>query len=258
MPGDAEPTCVLLHGMLGAPSMFEPLLASLERRGRAPRRVIAPVLPGHGHQPWGLEARSFDQAVGDLAARLPAGPLLACGYSLGARLSIALAAREPRRFLSVIAVGGHPGIDAAPEIDARRQWELGMASLVRERGMAALVDAWEKLDLFATQARLPAELSERQRAARLAHDPAGIAWAFEVLGTGSMPLLSSRLPAAGARITWVAGVRDEKFSAIARDAAARGLGRAVIVADAGHNVALEAPDALATVLLESNQPQGVS
>ncbi|MFO0555252.1 MAG: hypothetical protein U0271_43145 [Polyangiaceae bacterium] len=92
---------------------------------------------------------------------------------------------------------------------------------------------------------------EAQRRRRLAWDPARAARALRVLGTGAMPLLEPRLAQrAGHEVHLVAGELDEKFSSIARDAAPRIGARVHVIPNAGHNVVLEAPRALAALLAE--------
>ena len=123
-----------------------------------------------------------------------------------------------------------------------------MADLARTRGMEALVEAWEALPLFASQRELPAAVFALQRATRLAHRPDCVARAFEVLGSGAMPLLGPRLVQRHAEILLVAGRRDERYRE-ANERAAEVLGcHRVVVAGAGHNVALEAPATLARLI----------
>ena len=88
-------------------------------------------------------------------------------------------------------------------------------------------------------------------AARLRHDPHGLARSLRILGLGRMPDLWPRLPALELPVRLVVGERDEKFCTIARKMADR-LAHATIeiVPGAGHNVGLERPEALAAILAE--------
>src|SRR5689334_19678966 len=104
------PKLVLLHGMLGSPAMWQPVIAALPPGARA----TTITLPFHGLAAWGESITSFDGAVEALASQLPPGPLVLAGYSLGGRLALALAdARSDIR--AVIAIGAQLGIadDAA-------------------------------------------------------------------------------------------------------------------------------------------------
>jgi pimeloyl-ACP methyl ester carboxylesterase len=68
---------------------------------------------------------------------------------------------------------------------------------------------------------------------RLRHEASAVAQALTALGSGGMPRLSSRVPTC-----FVAGERDERYVALA-DRSVPGV---------GHNVVLEAPEALAPLL----------
>src|SRR5207244_3830457 len=79
--------------------------------------VARPRLPGHGLSPSPLPG-SFDAAVDELAAKL-APPTWIVGYSMGARLGLALALRHPERCRGALLVGAQPGLRGA-EGAARR------------------------------------------------------------------------------------------------------------------------------------------
>ncbi len=229
---------VLLHGFTGCPAAWDEVRARLGEESLAP--------PLFGHHPSQLDERGFLDEVDRLAALVPDGAHLV-GYSLGARLALALLARHPRRVRRATLVGVHPGLpdeERAARAAADERW-AGLA----ERDLAAFVDAWEAQPLFATQAHLPAPVRERQRRQRLAHSPTGIARALRRLGLAAMPPIDSSKVAAP--VTLVAGAADEKFVAVARHLVAR-LPRAslTVVDGAGHNVALEQPARLAQLMEE--------
>ena len=76
--------------------------------------------------------------------------------------------------------------------------------------------------------------------------------ALRGLGTGALSSLWDRLGGVGMPVTLVVGERDEKFTAIAtRMASALPHAQVVVVPGVGHAVHLEAPDAVARVLLGS-------
>src|SRR5262249_9298200 len=148
-------------------------------------------------------------------------------------------------------LGVPPGLVAPAERAERVAADERWARLAETEGIAAFVAAWEAQPLFASQARLPAEVRARHRRRRLAHDPRGLAAAFRGLGLGAMPDLWPALPALRLPVTFVAGELDPQFRALASRAVAATPGAARrLVPGAGHDVVLEAPRAVAAALLE--------
>ena len=245
-----DASLVFLHGFLGTPATWDATRAHL-----GAHRGEAPWLPWHGPDPWTPRARaSFESVVDELVERVvgervsgvgDGAPPWLVGYSLGGRLAMGMLARHPQRFAGALLVGAHAGLRTEPERAARSAEDDARAEVLQRDGLLAFVDGWERLPLFATQAALPAEVRARQRASRLAHHPEALAQALRVLGLGRMPAWWRALAEVRDRVCIVVGERDEKFAALSASLAAE-IGLEVeTVAQAGHNVALEAPQALA-------------
>ncbi|MDB4927817.1 MAG: menH [Myxococcaceae bacterium] len=228
-----------LHGFLGAPAQWD----GVREEGEAW------WLPGHGPSPRVRPGAGFAEVV-DALSPWTRGRRVLVGYSLGARLALALALRHPGDLRAVVLVGGTPGLEDAGERAQRVAADDALAATIARDGLDAFVDRWEALPLFATQRALPPEVLAAQRTWRAQHAPEGIAWALSTLSTGRMPPLWDALATAGVAVHAVAGERDEKFTRIAEEMVRRGEGRVVHhrVAGAGHNVALENPAAVARVV----------
>jgi pimeloyl-ACP methyl ester carboxylesterase len=98
-------------------------------------------------------------------------------------------------------------------------------------------------------AELPRDVAAEVHADRLRSTPAGLARALRGLGTGALPSLWDRLGELAIPVTFLAGERDEKFTALAHEMAASVRdARVTIVPGAGHAVHLEAPVAVAAEL----------
>ena len=232
--GAGGPPLVLLHGFLGAPSSWDAVLESLPHHGPA----WCPWLPGHG--PALPTPVHWDAAVQALVDALPEDAVLA-GYSLGARLALAAALRAGDRLRCTLLVGGHVGLGDGAARAERATLDAVRAAALRSGPLEDFVVDWEALPLFATQRALPAALQARQRAARLAHDAQGLAWAFEVAGLAQMPDLRPAVVAARQPLCFMTGARDERFSALAAALVRPPWVTHRQVSGVGHNLLLEAP-----------------
>ncbi len=233
-----------LHGFLGAPAQWTEVLA---RTGDP--LTACPRLPGHGRAPW-MPAGGFTDVVDAFAPHVfTDAPVTLVGYSLGARLALALALRHPTRVARVVLVGVAYGIDSPRDRADRARADEALAASLERDGVAAFVRAWESLPLFDTQRALPAAVSATQRAWRTDHTARGLAWSLRTLGLGQQPPYRDAFARSTLPVTLVTGARDEKFTAIARELVRLRAGVAhVVVAGAGHNVGLEEPGAVARAI----------
>jgi 2-succinyl-6-hydroxy-2,4-cyclohexadiene-1-carboxylate synthase len=227
---------VLLHGFTGSPASWDAVLTRVPTR-----EARRPALLGHGEAAPGV--RSFDDEVDRLAALLGPEPVHLAGYSLGARLALALAVRHPERVARLLLVGVHPGLGSETERDERRRADARWIELLERCGIEAFADAWGAQPLFATQSRLPDAFRARRRKERLAHDPKELARSLRITGLAEMPDLRPDLGRVRAEVTLLTGKLDAKFSALA-DALASILpsARRAVAPGAGHDLLLERPD----------------
>lgn len=234
---------VFLHGLLGAPSSWRVVAQELQHQGGLHAETVA------GHGPAPRMHASLVSAVDAIADRWAEQPAHFVGYSLGGRLALALAALRPECTLSVVAIGAHPGLKDEGERLRRQRWEMDLCDILVSDGLEAFVAHWEQLPMWESQAALSSELLHHQRETRLSHSPAGVAWALQTLGTGSMPSFHGALQNTEIPITLVAGARDEKFAALNNATATLNPSiTAEMVPDVGHNVVLEAPVELAALI----------
>ena len=124
--------------------------------------------------------------------------------------------------------------------------DAACATRLRADGLEAFMDFWEQLPLFASQRDLPPDVRERLRAGRMANDAEALARTFEQAGQHVMPSRAETLEtlavlrAGGTPLLYLAGERDEKYRALAAQAAEAGA-TVCIIPGAGHNAHLEAP-----------------
>jgi 2-succinyl-6-hydroxy-2,4-cyclohexadiene-1-carboxylate synthase len=245
---------MLLHGFTGSGASWQ-----TQRRLFAPS-AFCPDLPGHGANlpaddvrtaftpPTPPAAYRIEATADALAVQLAAlpQPRTLLGYSLGGRVALTLAVRHPQLLDCLILESASPGIADDGERTERRARDEALAEDIERRGMAWFVEMWEAQPLFASHARLPADVRAAQRAARLANDPHGLAASLRGMGAGVMPPLWEALAHLAVPTLLISGADDAKYTAIARQMAAlMPQAQHVIIAGSGHTPHLEQAAAFA-------------
>jgi 2-succinyl-6-hydroxy-2,4-cyclohexadiene-1-carboxylate synthase len=170
------------------------------------------------------------------------------GYSLGGRLCLHAALRDPGRYAGVVTVGASAGIEDAAERSARAGADAKLATWMESASIEDVVAVWERQPLFADQGEA---LVEDQRAGRLSHDPRELASLLRSAGQGALGPVWGELRRLGPPLLALAGARDERYAEAARRlAGAAPRGRAAIVENAGHAPHLQHPEAVAALLVD--------
>lgn len=239
---------VLLHGFTGSPPSWQPVIDALPTSLAA----IAMALPGH--HPGSPVVPGFEANLDVMAGALASAGLRGChlvGYSLGARAALGLALRHPGLAAALTLIGGHPGLDDARERRQRVESDRAWTALLRQRGLAAFLAAWEAQPIFATQAQISPDARARQQRIRACHEPEALAQSLEQMGLGAMPSYGPRLVELDIPVTWIVGALDHKFLGLASAMKRARVDRPatlVVVPGSGHNVPLERPHELAALL----------
>jgi 2-succinyl-6-hydroxy-2,4-cyclohexadiene-1-carboxylate synthase len=194
-----------------------------------------------------FESWTLEERVDEILDAAPSGSALV-GYSMGGRLALHAALRDPDRFASLVLVGVTAGIEDPGEREDRRRSDESLAEWMERRSIEEVVARWEANPVFATQS---AELRERQRPGRLSHDPQLLAQLLRSAGQGATPPVWGCLGDLRCPVLLTAGEQDRRYATAARrmreqipDARVR------LVANAGHAPQLEAPDEFAALLRE--------
>ena len=208
---------ILLHGFAQSSASWNATASELAATGRP---VYALDLVGHGGserpanpRAYALDAQgeallAFARLIADVEGVRPA----VLGYSMGGRVTLAALRRDPRAFSAVIleAAGFGPATQAEREAVAKR--DAACATRLRADG----------------QRDLPPGVRERLRAGRMANDAEALARTFEQAGQHVMPSRAETLEtlavlrAGGTPLLYLAGERDEKYRALAAQAAEAG------------------------------------
>jgi pimeloyl-ACP methyl ester carboxylesterase len=258
----AEPL-ILLHGFADAGATFQFLVDELDPG----HRCLALDWRGFGRSQWPEDGYWFPDYYADLEAFLdavlPGRPATLIGHSMGGNIALSYAGLRPGRVARVVALEGFglPRTDAGQAPERLAHW----LDQVKE-GQA--VAEFPSFDAFAT---LLARRNPRLGAARAAFvarcwgsaDAAGCVRArFDPRHKRVNPVLYRREEAEAtwrrvlAPVLYVLGAQSEFLARIGDDAApARMAGlieglRSCIVADAGHMLHHEQPQAVAAAIEE--------
>ena len=244
---------ILLHGFAQSSASWNATASELAATGRP---VYALDLVGHGGserpanpRAYALDAQgeallAFARLIADVEGVRPS----VLGYSMGGRVTLAALHRDPRAFSAVILEAAGFGSATQAEREAAAKRDAACATRLRADGLEAFMDFWEQLPLFASQRDLPPDVRERLRAGRMANDAEALARTFEQAGQHVMLSRAETLEtlavlrAGGTPLLYLAGERDEKYRALAAQAAEAGA-TVCIIPGAGHNAHLEAPAA---------------
>lgn len=233
--GSGELRVVFLHGFTGSRFSFdhlEPLLGDV---------ITARCFDLPGHHEAALAVGDFDSIVDSLAAQLDA-PVVVVGYSQGARLALALAARHPLLVTRLILESGSPGLHRRHERVLRRRSDQALAELLTADGVEAFIAKWEQLPLFSGIRALPSDVQDRLRARRVGHTAQGLASALVAMGQGAQTDLWPALPVLRVPTLLITGAADQKYTRLARRMAAElPLAWRVSFRGAGHAPHLEVP-----------------
>lgn len=235
------PALVLLHGFTGGGEAWSPFLPAFARRWR----VVVPDLPGHGGTDVPADSFSMEVCADHLSGildRLHVRRAVVVGYSLGGRTALTWALRHPERVRGLVLESASPGIDSTSERAQRREQDEALAKFIEEEGVAAFVDRWERLPLFASQTGLPEQVREEIRRRRLGNSPPGLAGSLRTMGAGVMEPLQGKLASLSMPTLLLAGSLDEKYCSLAETTGALLPDASVdIVEGAGHAIHIERP-----------------
>lgn len=249
--GDAaRPALLLLHGGTACAGDWWQVAGPL-----APAwRVIAPDQRGCGHSDWDPQARYGIEPllddVDELLASLRLDRFVVAGHSLGAAAALLLAARRPELVRGLVLVDGGPK-DGSPRPAALRR-EIPDSFRSGEEALAFLAESGlggRGRAPWVLETRFVADLDGRLR------------WRADMAGArrwaeaGGEPLLLELWPEVARLRCPTLYVRGAESQLVppelpGRMVALNPLVRATEIADAGHGVHYEQPDAFVAVLQE--------
>lgn len=138
--GVGAPPIVMLHGWAMNLRVFDRLRADLAvaEDATVTLRTWAIDLPGCGRSPWWPEAADFDTHCEAVLAALPPRCVL-LGWSLGAKIALALAARHPERITALVL------LSVSPKFARADDWPQGADPRTLEVFQAMAQQDWRQL-----------------------------------------------------------------------------------------------------------------
>ena len=229
MPGDVT----FVPGFMQRGEAWQPVAAALSQRYRVRSLDFAT---------W-----TADERIDEIAAVTQPGDAVV-GYSMGGRLALHAALREPEKLGALVLVGVSAGIEDRVEREDRRRSDESLAEWMERRSIEEVVAHWEQQPVFATQTQ---ELRAEQRPGRLSHEPQRLATLLRSAGQGSLEPVWDRLGTLACPVLLTAGELDRRYGSAARRMAERlPHARVRLIPDAGHAPHLEQPTAVSELLLE--------
>jgi len=192
------------------------------------------------------EEHTLDGRLDEIARTAGEGPAALCGYSLGGRMALLAALRDPRPYAALVTVGAGAGIDEPAARSARAEADERLAAWVEATPIEDVVSIWERQPLFADQSDA---LVADQRPGRLSHDPRELALLLRTAGQGAIDPFWFELGRLERPVLALAGSRDRRYTAAGRRIAREApLARAEVVEGAGHAPQLQRPEAVAALI----------
>ncbi|MCP2160285.1 bifunctional fumarylacetoacetate hydrolase/alpha/beta hydrolase family protein [Williamsia serinedens] len=235
------PVAVLVHGLGGASTVYEPQVSALERT----HTVVRFDLSGHGRSPVAGPA-SIDGWVQELDAvveRTGADSVSLVAHSMGTLVATTYAARHPEKVSKVALLGA---VRAQPEQAAAAT--RARARAVREGGMSAVADTIVSAALSdGTHQKRPLAVAV-VRELLLGQNPDGYATACDALAAATEPDFASidvpvlLVTGEHDKVSPV-GVNDELFSIYPN-------AQLHILEDVGHWHTVEDPETVTTLLTD--------
>uniref|UniRef100_UPI00403F0FF4 2-succinyl-6-hydroxy-2, 4-cyclohexadiene-1-carboxylate synthase n=1 Tax=Aeribacillus sp. FSL k6-2211 TaxID=2954608 RepID=UPI00403F0FF4 len=214
--GKGEPL-VLLHGFTGSGETWGFLKNSLKKY----QLVLIDII-GHGQtdSPENPERYRMEEAVEDLKEILLSLNIRKAhvlGYSMGGRLALSFAMRQPEFVKTLILESSSPGLKTEKERETRRLQDERLAQMILDEGIAAFVQHWENIPLFLTQKSLPPAVKDKIRKDRLKNNAIGLANSLKGMGTGVQPSWWGALKSFNIPTLLICGERDLKFCKIMKE-----------------------------------------
>ena len=224
---------VLLHGFLGSSQDWRKITAHLTEKS-----CLAYDLPGHGSMPW------VDIDIDDLLSfALPPEPIDLVGYSLGGRLALRYALKNPSRINSLTLLSAHYGIENEEERQMRLHSDRYWAQKILTIPFEQFLQEWYHQPVFSSLHKNPA-MRDEILAMRSHKKPKDLTRALMDWSLGRQSCYRKQLQEFQRPWRIAYGEHDERFANLYKD-----WPNTHCVKGVGHCLHLEAPEEIAKLIL---------
>jgi len=177
-------------------------------------------------------------AIAGQIRRIDPEPVLV-GYSMGGRLALHALLEDPDMWKSAVIVSAHPGLKDESQRATRRLSDAEWAALALKGAWSEFLEKWESQGVLGGAGEMLDRRALKSRRGSVARS--FIDWSL-----GAQEDLSPRLGEVRCPVLWVTGERDQKFTALGKEAVSL-MPDAVheVVSDCGHRVPWEQSEVFA-------------
>lgn len=242
---DIQEPVVWLHGFTGSSRDFLTLPDALVSN----YRCLIPDLPGHG-QTQVMESENIFTADGQVALLerwldfLGQSKFHLFGYSMGGRLALQFAVKNPHRLQSLTLVSTTAGIKKESARLKRSKVDEQLAQKIIDLEPVDFLKTWLTQPLFREVAALGQDFIEQEASRRLPLQPSGLAHSLKYFGSGVMPSIWHQIVNIKIPTLVIAGSKDEKYLGLASELVALISDAQLKVLPTGHAPLIESPDLL--------------
>jgi 2-succinyl-6-hydroxy-2,4-cyclohexadiene-1-carboxylate synthase len=236
-------TIVFLHGFTGSSHDFFSLPDSIIDS----YRCLIPDLPGHGKTQI-LKNRKGFKTDGQIALlnrwlqSLKQTKYHLWGYSMGGRLALQIALKNPYCLHSLILISTTAGIREEKLRQKRRETDKQLAQKILNSEALDFLKSWLSQPLFQGIVERGEDFIMQEVLRRLPLQPLGLACSLQYFGTGVMPSVWHQLSDLRVSTLAIAGSKDRKYLELAFELVSLMPNATLKIFETSHAPQLENPD----------------
>jgi len=192
----STPNLTFVHGFMGDPSDWDQVRSELPEY-----HITTPLI---------RPAEDWQSGVRQLVADIPARSVI-IGYSMGARLALAIALEYPEVCAGLVFASGNPGLDNDFAREQRYAHDCRIAARIESEPRRSFLDYWYSAPVFRSLSEEVRQAEIERKSARDGDDWGDILRSFSV---AQQPSYWHRLSELSMPTLAIAGMQDRKYTHI--------------------------------------------